>query len=205
MGTHPANPNQGPPPRTSLEVISPASRGFLTRMRRVASTGLEDLRAGNAGARHGKGPPRRGKEDNYGSNVNTKRTITWEGRQRKNRSVGVLVMRDRTSKSLSRTAFPDNLLSPGRPASVTLGTQRLARLPQVTGRWQIAPIALTSGAYARRSCYRSATCRGLPAFVFTLHGRQRPKLPTVSPLGCRPGSECLVGTGPSARPKPVNT
>ena len=35
------------------------------------------------------------------------------------------------------------------------------------------PIALTSGAYARRSCYRSATYRGLPAFVFTLHGRQR--------------------------------
>ncbi len=32
------------------------------------------------------------------------------------RSVEVLVMRDRTSQSLSRTAFPDNLLCPGRPA-----------------------------------------------------------------------------------------
>ncbi len=77
-----------------------------------------------------------------------------------NRSVGVLVMRDRTSKSLSRTAFPDSLLSPGRPASTTLCTRRLARLPQMTGRWQIAPIALTSGAYARRSCYRRAAYRG---------------------------------------------
>ncbi len=89
------------------------------------------------------------------------------------RSVGVLVMRDRTSKSLSRTAFPDNLLSPGRPASATLGTRRLARLPQMTGRRQIAPVALASGANARRPCYRSAAYRGLPAFVFTLHGRQR--------------------------------
>ncbi len=38
MGTDPANPSQRPPPWTSPEVISPASRGFLTRMSRVART-----------------------------------------------------------------------------------------------------------------------------------------------------------------------
>ena len=95
------------------------------------------------------------------------------------RSVVTLRMRNGTPSPPFALACHDSLLVPRPSRSPMLrhifASSEPAALsaPEMTGRWQIAPIALTSGAYARRSCYRSATYRGLPAFVFTLHGRQR--------------------------------